>query len=254
MRAVSDPSRRIVISVDMANYSRRNNVLQYKAQEEFRSIMDQAAEELAVNRPAWLQQQAGDGELAILPADASERALVAKLTPTLDKLLRQHNMGRSADGRIRLRVAMHQGLVHLDGRNGYPGEAVVTVCRLVDSPVVKDALGRRYPRADVALIVSDQMYNDVVCQYHDLRPDLFQKVRAELPDKGFAQPAWLYVPNENAGGSEETSKEPLPDDDSPPRRATPSSRPTQRWDHNKASAPAIFGNDGTQNFGREPRQ
>lgn len=177
MPEISDPRRRIVISVDMANYSRRNNLLQYQAQTDFRSIMDAAAEELAVDRPAWLQQQAGDGELAILPADASERTLVAKMTPTLDTLLRQYNIGRAAESRIRLRVAVHQGLVHLDGANGFPGEAVITVSRLVDAPVVKDALRRRFPRADVALIVSDQLYTDVVCQYHDLRPDLFRRCR-----------------------------------------------------------------------------
>ncbi len=237
----------------MADYSKRNNWLQYEAQKDFHRIMDEAAEELAVDRPAWMQQQAGDGELAVLPAEASERALVAKLTPTLDKLLRQHNLGRSPAGRVRLRVAIHQGLVHLDGSNGFPGEAVVTVSRLVDSPVIKDALRNRFPHADVALIVSDQLYNDVVCQYHDLRPDLFQKVLAELPDKGFAQPAWLYVPNENAAQDGAREQSPRPDDPSPSEAGTSKPPPVQRWDHNKASGPTIFGNHGTQNLGRGPR-
>jgi hypothetical protein len=250
---ISDPRRRVVISVDMANYSGRNNLLQYRAQRDFRRIMDDAAEELAVDRPAWLQQQAGDGELAILPADASERTLVAKLTPTLDTLLRQYNIGRNSESRIRLRVAVHQGLVHLDGANGFPGEAVITVSRLVDAPVVKDALRRRFPRADVALIVSDQLYGDVVCQYHDLRPDLFQKVQAELPDKGFAEVAWLYVPHENAGQETDSGAAPRPDDPSPGKRAG-EPRPTQEWHHNRVTGPAIFGNDGTQNLGRDPRR
>jgi hypothetical protein len=229
----------------MANYSGRNNVLQYHAQRDFRRIMDEAAEELAVDRPTWMQQQAGDGELAILPGEASERTLVAKLSPTLDRLLRQYNLGRSDVGRIRLRVAVHQGLVHLDGSNGFPGEAVVTVCRLVDSPVIKDALRRRFPRADAALIVSDQMYADVICQYHDLRPDLFQKVLAELPDKDFAQPAWLYVPHENAA----RDAGPPPEDRTPGRQPD-GLRPVQEWRDNHIAGPAILGNNGTQNFGR----
>jgi hypothetical protein len=249
---LSDPRRRVVVSVDMESYSRRNNLLQYRAQQDFRRIMDDAATELGVDRPSWLQQQAGDGELAILPADASERALVGNLAPTLDRLLRQYNQGRSDEGRIRMRVAVHQGLVHLDGANGYPGEAVVTVCRLIDAPVLKDALKRRFPRAAVALVISDQLYKDVVCQYQDLRPDLFQEVLAELPEKDFAQPAWIYVPHENAaehgGGSDEAGRAEAP---SHARRRSGSA--TQEFHDIRTYAPAMFGNDNTQTIrGGEP--
>jgi class 3 adenylate cyclase len=250
---ISDPRRRLVISADMANYSRRNNMLQYHAQRDFRQIMDAAAAELAVDRPSWRQQQGGDGELAILPPDASERTLVAKLTPVLDTLLRQYNVGRTAESRIRLRVAVHQGLVHLDGANGFPGEAVNTVSRLVDAPVLKDALRRRFPRANVGLIVSDQLYSDVVCHYHDLRPDLFQKVVAELPDKDFCQPAWLYVPHENAALDDDHKDTPASAAAS--HRGPPAATgPAQEWHDNTVHAPAIFGNNGTQNFGRDPQR
>ncbi|KUL29192.1 hypothetical protein [Actinoplanes awajinensis] len=246
MPEFSDPKRRVVVSVDMESYSRRSNALQYRAQQDFRRIMDEAAAELGVDRPTWLQQQAGDGELAILPPDASERALVGNLTPTLDRMLRQYNLGRSEDGRIRLRVAVHQGLVHLDGANGYPGEAVVTVCRLIDSPVLKDALKRRFPRANVVLMVSDPIYADVVRHYQDLRPDLFQEVLAELTEKDFAQPAWLYVPHENAASGD------APEHSAAPRQPQPSaaaaeSQPTQMFRDIRTEGPAVFGNHNTQN-------
>ncbi|MEV6302272.1 hypothetical protein AB0M02_22840 [Actinoplanes sp. NPDC051861] len=237
MPEFSDPQRRVVVSVDMESYGQRGNLLQYRAQQDFRRIMEDAAAELGVDRPAWLQQQAGDGELAILPPGASERTLVSKLSPTLDRLLRQYNLGRTPDGRIRLRVAVHQGLVHVDGANGFPGEAVVTVSRLIDSPALKDALKRRFPKANVALMVSDQLYADVVREYQDLRPDLFQRVLAELPEKEFSQPAWLYVPDENAAG--ETPGTSRADDDRV--------RPTQEIHHVYTNGPAIFGNHGTQN-------
>lgn len=249
MPEFSDPQRRVVISVDMENYSGRSNPLQFRAQQDFRRIMDEAAAELAVDRPAWLQQQGGDGELAILPPQASERALVSRLAPTLDRLLRQYNLGRSPEGKIRLRVAVHQGLVHLGGANGYPGEAVVTVCRLIDAPILKNALKQRFPRADVALIISDQMYSEVVCQYQDLRPDLFAKVTAELPDKGFIQPAWIYVPHENAAA--DMTAEP-----SVPRRGS-AQRPTaegpasQEFHDIHTNAPASFGNGNTMHIGSE---
>ena len=64
---------------DMENYSKRNNVLQHRAQLAFRRIMDDATTDVGLDRVDWLIQQGGDGELAILPAGASERTVAAKL-------------------------------------------------------------------------------------------------------------------------------------------------------------------------------
>ncbi|MFG3707081.1 hypothetical protein ACGF7U_20485 [Micromonospora sp. NPDC047670] len=183
----------------MERYSGRDNVLQYRAQLAFQKIMGEACDELGFDRVNWLIQQGGDGELAILPQGTSERAVVTRLTPTVDRLLREHNRGLSPEARIRLRIGVHEGLVHLDGANGYPGDAVVTVCRLVDSPQLKAAL-QQFPGAAVALIVSDRIYQDIVRQYHDLRPEHFRRVAARLPEKSFEAVAWIYVPGEDVAG------------------------------------------------------
>ncbi|MGI5146874.1 hypothetical protein ACQEVC_10895 [Plantactinospora sp. CA-294935] len=196
MAYVTDPDRRVLVAVDMESYSGRDNVLQHRAQLAFREVMAAACGELGFDRANWLIQQGGDGELAILPPETSERAVVTRLTPVLDRLLREHNRGLSSEARIRLRVGVHEGPVHLDGANGYPGDAVVTVCRLVDSPQLKAAL-RQFPGAAVALIVSDRLYHDIVRQYQDLRPEHFQQVTARLPEKNFEAAAWIYVPGES---------------------------------------------------------
>ena len=183
----------------MESYSRRNNVLQHRGQKAFRRIMDEATSEVGLDRVDWLIQQGGDGELAILPPATSERTIAAKLAPVVDRLLRDHNQDLAPEAKVRLRLAVHQGLVHLDGANGFPSDAVVHVCRLVDSPQLKQAL-RAFPGADVALIVSDSVYREVIEHYRDVRPDQFAEVRAEIPDKRFSATAWIYVPGENAAG------------------------------------------------------
>jgi hypothetical protein len=193
----SDPDRRLLVSADMEGYSKRNNILQHRAQAAFKKVMDDATAELGLQRVNWLIQQGGDGELAILPPGTSERLVVTRLVPVVDRLLRLHNEGLASQARVRLRIAIHQGLVHLDGHNGFPSEAVVHVCRLVDAPELKAAL-RRFPGAGVALIVSDSMYRDVVRHYPDLRPEQFAQVSADLPNKDFSATAWIYVPGENA--------------------------------------------------------
>jgi hypothetical protein len=191
----------------MERYSQRDNVLQYRAQQAFQRVMRQAADELGLDRVRWVTQQGGDGELAILPPRTRETTVVTQLTPTIDRLLREHNRGLAQEARVRLRVAVHEGLVHLDGANGYPGEAVVTVCRLVDAPLLKAAL-RVFPEANVALIVSDRIYRDVVRNYHALRPERFRRVTASLPDKGFETQAWIFVPDEDVAALHDLGERP----------------------------------------------
>ncbi|WP_109598147.1 hypothetical protein [Actinoplanes xinjiangensis] len=246
---MQDPHRRIVVAADMESYSKRNNVLQYRAQSAFRQIMDDAASVVGLRRVDWQIQQGGDGELAILPASASERAVAGRLAPVADQLLREYNQGLAPEARVRLRLAVHQGLVHLEGANGFPGDAVIDTCRLVDSPQVKRAL-RDFPDANVALVVSDSLYRDVIEHYRDLRPDQFARVRAEIPEKNFSAAAWIYVPGENAAhaGSEFP---PEVGDSSTPEAVTgaptvvPPAPVGQTFSGVVTHAPAQFGNHNT---------
>lgn len=190
------PDRRLLIAVDMERYSRQDNVAQYRSQLTFQQAMRQTTDELGLDRANWMTQQGGDGELAILPQGTSEVTIVASFAPTLDRILRTHNHSLVSTSRVRLRMAVHEGLVHLDGANGYPGEAIVTVCRLVDAPPLKRAL-RSYPGANVALIVSERVYHDVVRHYPDLRPERFRHVPVRLADKDFDADAWIFIPDED---------------------------------------------------------
>ncbi|WP_433207353.1 hypothetical protein ACQP00_41200 [Dactylosporangium sp. CS-047395] len=194
MTASPEPQRRILVAVDVEKYSRRENLQQYRMQEDFRLVLQQGADRLGLDRRAWLIQVAGDGELAVLPAPASEPRVVAHLVPVLDRLLRERNAGLPGERRIRVRVAVHVGLVHVDGAKGFPGAAAVTVSRLVGARPVKLALAA-FPAAGAALILSEQVFDDVVAQrYEDMAPDAFTRVRIEVPDKEFDQAAWISVP------------------------------------------------------------
>lgn len=242
MPEFADPERRILVCVDMESYSRRDNVLQHRAQSAFTRILNEATAELGLSRVNWQIQQGGDGELAILPAGANERRIVTRLTPIIDRLLREYNTGLAPEAKVRLRVAIHQGLVHLDGANGFPSEAVVHVCRLADAPALKETL-RRFRGAAVALIVSDAIFQDVIRHYRDLRPEQFARVSATIPDKGFDAPAWIYVPGENAAqsaGHEPVGQPPAPP---PAERATGS----QVFQDVVSHGPAQFGNHNTLN-------
>lgn len=192
-----DPERRLLISVDMERYSRRSNLQQYEAQEHFRKLLHEAASDVGLDRVTWTTQQAGDGELAILPRDVAESRVIGRFVPELNRRLRGYNSSRVPAARIRLRVAVHQGMVHLDGANGFPGNAVVFVCRLCEAEPVKRALAA-FPDAGVALIVSTDIFRDVVTEYpEEMRPERFRRIEVVHPEKQFQEYAWLCVVDED---------------------------------------------------------
>ncbi|MGW2626355.1 hypothetical protein [Micromonospora taraxaci] len=195
------PERRLLISVDMERYSRRSNLQQYEAQRHFRELLHEAARAVGLDRVAWTTQQAGDGELAVVPREVSESRVIGRFVPELNRLLRNHNSSRLPVARIRLRVAVHQGLVHLDGANGFPGNAVVFVCRLCEAEPVKKALAA-FPDAGVALVVSTEIFRDVVTEYpEEMRPERFVRIEVSHPDKEFREYAWLCVVDEDVSGA-----------------------------------------------------
>ncbi|SCL30344.1 hypothetical protein GA0074692_2908 [Micromonospora pallida] len=205
---MNHPERRLLIAVDMERYSRRGNRHQHEAQHAFQQVLHEAASAVGLDRVQWKTQQAGDGELAILPSDVREPLLIGRFVPELNRILRAYNSSRIPEARIRLRVSIHQGLVHLDGANGFPGHAVIEVCRLCEAKPLKQALAQ-FPDAGVGLIVSSDIYRDVVTEYpEELRPDRFRRVEVRHPDKEFRESAWICVVDEDlrpprTGGGED---------------------------------------------------
>jgi hypothetical protein len=194
------PSRRLLVSVDMQKYSRQDNLGQYAAQQTFQRVIAEAVRAAGLDRSGWLTQAGGDSELAILPPEVPEERVVGQFTRHLDQLLRDANRRLLPAAKVRLRMAVHEGRVHLDGANGYPGDAINTVCRLRDARCLKQAL-ERFPNAGLALIVSDPIYRDVVAQGYDgIREERFRRVTVNTAEKGFRMEAWMSVLDEDVTG------------------------------------------------------
>jgi hypothetical protein len=197
MTGVGYPERRLLMTADMERYSGRGNLQQYAAQRAFRDMLERAAAAVGLAPPEWRRQETGDGELAALPSSVPEPVVLGRLLPELDRLLREHNRSLLPEAKVRLRVAVHQGLVHLDGPTGWPGNAVIEVCRLLDAQQLRRAL-REFPRAAVAVIVSEGIFRDVVAEHYEgLRPERFREVDVSIPDKNFRASAWIYVVDED---------------------------------------------------------
>ncbi|MEO3813900.1 hypothetical protein ABGB17_33300 [Sphaerisporangium sp. B11E5] len=133
------------------------------------------------------------GAFFLLPSGVNEARVVAGLTGELRFALRRRNHGPGPDSprRLRVRAAFHQGPTRV-ADTGFVGRAVDTVHRLRDSPEVRAEL-RRHPHADLAVVLSAQLFEDVIgCEHRDLRKALFRRVL--VPFAGGVGEAWLSLP------------------------------------------------------------
>lgn len=212
------PDRRLIVSVDMQRYSHRDNLAQYRAQQTFTEAIAEAVRAVGLDRAEWLTQQGGDSELAILPVGTYEPTVVGNLPSQLNDLLRRANRDVVAQARVRVRMAVHEGLVHVDGANGYPGDAVNMVCRLRDARSLKRALSA-LPDANLGLIVSESIYRDVVSQqYEGIRSTRFRKIVVDDAEKQFHSDAWICVVDEDVTALDlgvSAANRPSPDSSAP---------------------------------------
>jgi hypothetical protein len=186
------PRRALCVAADIENWSGRPAPEQMRAQHTLVTVIRDAC--AAARLPRKFAQVNGDGVLIIAPSGIDETRTIPDLIRALQVALDQENRMLSDDARIRLRMAFAEGTI-VPGPAGPAGRAVIECFRLLDSPPARHSLGE-YPLADLAVIVSDGLYRDVIEQgFRSLQPSRFQCVDCSVPAKGFHAQAWVYVPD-----------------------------------------------------------
>jgi hypothetical protein len=184
-----DPQHFSVFAVDIQRYSARNDQGQVELRQQLRQLQRVAAKEAGLRLVEWNRQDTGDGVLALIPARISKARLAADLVHELRIALEEANRPRRDAERIRLRVALHHGDVYPEP-TGFPGAAVVDTCRLLDSKPLRAALDE-VPGADVSVILSDRMFQDVDGK-RGIHQREFRAVQVAVKD--FMASAWITVP------------------------------------------------------------
>ncbi|MEU3724303.1 hypothetical protein [Streptomyces sp. NPDC031705] len=184
------PFRRLCLAADVEQYSRLDTRTQSAVQSELVRMLDEAAALTGLDRAAWKRQPQGDLEFAVLPEATPEEAVLGPFVHHLAVRLGDRN-ARPAAQRVRLRMAVDTGVV-ADAALGHAGPAPVAVARYVSAPQLKAVLAT-LTTADLAVIVSDRLYQDVVRSgRRDLDPA--QYVRAHVRVKEFGGYGWIRVP------------------------------------------------------------
>jgi hypothetical protein len=207
--------RRLCVAADAVSYSKGSDLEQAATQRGLLEVLDSAASSAGLRRLAWQRQAAGDGELAILPADEPEPLVVDRFLHELDAELLRYNAPRQHWARLRLRLAIHFGRLS-PAANGFAGPAPIVVSRLVDSVVLHEAL-RVCPEANLGVLLSSQVFEDTVATLATtLRPERLRRVHISGSPK-FEGDAWLLVPGQDVHALPLTGS----DHDAPDTQARP---------------------------------
>jgi hypothetical protein len=205
------PSIRGLVVVDAEGFSRHRDAQLPSLHTEIRRAVAGACERSGL-RGSWqgarVLQSTGDGLFAVLPHEALVK-LIHPFTDSLQDILadaapRLRSMGM----RLRLRVALHAGLVgDEDPETAGVSTATNDLHRLLDCEPLRAALRNSDPEVTFAAsILSSEVFDLFVRGGHtDLQPSQFATVQAQV--KQFDRPAYLYVPRPSA---REVSDEAVP--------------------------------------------
>jgi hypothetical protein len=189
----NEPRNRTILAVDIESSTTRNNATKVKIREAMYDLLKVALTDSGIGegeRDPLVDR--GDGALALIhPVDqAPKTALLNRVIPTLTRLLAEY-CDRTPELSFRLRVMIHAGEVHHDSY-GWSGRALDLGCRLLDSKQLKQAL--KLTRAPLVLVVSDEIYHQVVQQGYDGIDDASFQPTVRVRIDGRLHKGWVQVP------------------------------------------------------------
>jgi class 3 adenylate cyclase len=185
------PQHWSIVVIDIAGFGRWPNGGQLLARTVLRTAVRTALHAARVPRAKLAIEDRGDGMIVLVPASVSKADLLDPMIPRLATVLGRHNELADPGDRIRVRVAVHAGEVHRD-TVGWVGTDLNTACRLVNGDAVYARL-RRFPAADLVLVVSEAIHQGVVRHgYRRIDPETYSPVR--ITHKETNVPAWIHIP------------------------------------------------------------
>jgi vacuolar-type H+-ATPase subunit H len=135
---------------------------------------------------AWSWDDRGDGFLTVVSPSVPTAKVIAHLHKDLPAALEEHNRAYPDSARIQLRVAIHVGPV-ASGRMGISGQAIIITARLVEAPVLKQAMSES--GASLGIVASAFIYESVL--RHGPYLEGYSKI--SVPVKETSTAAWVKL-------------------------------------------------------------
>jgi len=180
-----------MVAVDIVSFGRRQDPdVQRRLRDGMYDVVRSACAGAGFMFDHCHHEDRGDGILVVTGPEVSVETLVAQMTSDMRAGIRRYNKSASEAAQMRLRMAVHAGLVH-DDRYGVLGRHVNLLFRLLESGELKQLLDAR--DGTFGLIVSDYVFTEIV-QYGagDLEAADFTAV--PVREKETRARAWAWVP------------------------------------------------------------
>ncbi len=187
--------RRLCVGVDIEGCPGRSAAETQSVRQRLATALAEACSSSGLDRMLVNTQDTGEGKLALLPAGIDEPQAIASLVGGLCQALRRLNGPLEAGQRVRLRMAVHEGITIL-ADTGFTGQAVAKTWRLLGSPPLQATLTSN-PHADLAVLLSDQVLDDASRFGQPWLPaGQFRRVEMGDPADGSRDAGWIYVPGD----------------------------------------------------------
>ncbi|OUC99788.1 hypothetical protein [Streptosporangium minutum] len=191
---IDEREYRLMVTSDIENYGDRCDSDQVELQRTLMQLLGMAAGAAGLVLLDWKRQPQGDGEFAVLPPDTDATAVLGSFVTALAQGIGAVNQ-QDVRQRMRMRLAVHGGPIHVDGAAGSPGHHAVQSGRLVGADSLRAAMGA-CKDADLGVIVSDRIFDDFVGQgYGGPSPEDFRHVYAKSKSDEYR--AHIYLPGHN---------------------------------------------------------
>ena len=178
------------------------------------------------------KEDRGDGMLVLVPSEVPKELLVTGVPRELAKALAAHNQAQPSEARIRLRLAVHAGEIHLDA-HGVTGGAVNSAFRMLEAQALKNALNGS--AGVLALAASPWFFEEVIRHTPASAPESYRQTRISvketrdtawicLPDDPYPRATAAALPAPSAERSAPSAERPAP-----PMAAVPRQLPVVTW-------------------------
>nr|WP_225957987.1 hypothetical protein [Amycolatopsis lexingtonensis] len=178
------------MAVDVAGYNNPSRTLAHlrEVHDGLWQVLRTTFAETGIPWDSCYVENTGDGAMFLLPPDIAKADLVAQFPARMRDELRRYNHVHAEEAQIRLRLAIHAGEV-AEGSHGRVSKAASFTFRILDAPEAKAA--QREAQADLVLITSELLYEDVVVQDAAADPDAFRRIPVKV--KAGEHPAWAWL-------------------------------------------------------------
>ncbi|WP_103348477.1 hypothetical protein [Amycolatopsis sp. CA-128772] len=183
---------RTIMAVDVAGYNNPSRTMAHlrEVHEGLWRVLKGCFAETGIPWDACFVENTGDGAMILLPPEVAKADLVAGLPARMRDELRRHNHVHAEEAQVRLRLALHAGEV-AEGSHGSVSKAVSFTFRILEAPEAKVA--QNEAKADLALITSDLLYQDVVSQDAAADPGGYRRIPVKVKPGENAAWAWLRL-------------------------------------------------------------